>query len=523
MQSLVLALALAAAPSKVSPPVPPTFAATLAARDLKANVPYKDWIYTRYLFTWDQDEDWRRIWQLHMNLLSRDQEVQRVVVITPYLWRINIKDLRWNPQTWENGAGVDYVFHDSTRRPTNTPKPPHPTISRFSKKAKFRKDKIPHAGWLQADDILFLSVATKSQAPILVAEIVFNRSARQRDILNKDDHGVGYFDFLQLKSRKDYLKLVDVDVQNPDEESPFGREFRAALDKSGISEQNRQIVRFQGRGGGVWVTLDTQTQRGRGVALNNLRRGEFRHTAEEWYGPKADGLPVVYTCDDKGVQANVVPGDTHEIHDGSSLNEGKGKTVHSILSCNNCHRGQVLKDFKDDVRTRNSPGTWLGIGSVKKKIDREFRQLYLSDIYLQLVKDRLEYQYAVRRATILNPDNAGDKGLDPDKAFQIYSRRWFKYARDDVTVGKAARELGVTREIFIDALRNYARPKDDVYRLANVPLAGYIAKDPFPLSRLTWEDSYALAQDALVAYGLDLLKRDTVVPLDPRLLRKGRK
>jgi hypothetical protein len=516
MNTLILALALApsAAPPRSPPPVPPTIVVSLALRDIKLSVDPKDRYYTRYFFTWDHTEEWQRVSQLLMNLLSRDSEVQRVRRITPFLWRIDLRDLHWLIETWEKGAAVDYVFHDRLRRPVGTPTPPE--VGSFSKRTKGKGSnlrKTPHAGWLQADQILQLSVLTRSQAPILVAEIFFNRASRQRDILNKDNSGVGYYDFLRLENRRDYLKLVDVDVQDPKELSPFGREFRAALDKSGVSTQNRQIVRFQGRGGGVWVTLDTKTQANRGVARNNLRPGEFRHQAEEWYGPLPNGLWVVFTSNNLGVRANVVPGDDFGLHDDSPLNESRSKVIHPVLSCNNCHAGQVLKDFRDDVRKKNEVGTWLGFGSVKKKVDREFRRLYFSDLYFQLVKDRLEYQRAIRLHTILDPSDPNDKGLEPQKAMQLFSRKFYYYSEDGVTLARAARELGVTRDVFLDALRFYARPVDDgegkeAYRLTNSPLSDFLEKVPRSLTRLTWEDTYPLAQDVLAAYGLELLKRD---------------
>jgi hypothetical protein len=510
---LILATAMGAPPPYVPDAVPHAVAVTVAASDI-AKVHLEDQPFQRYLFNEDQNELWSRVWQLHMNLLSRESETARVTVMRPYLWRIDLRDMRWDPGVYENALNQDVYFHrkvvlekDTTITlyyPGGDAGKEHGEGKRFKRQEYTESHKkgdvvVVHQPHLPLLELDALRKATYSEVPILRSDWLFAFSARQRSILNEDNHGLGYYDFLQLPDRAAYIKLIDLDVKDPKEQSPFGREFRSALEKSGVSQQNRQIVRFPARGGGAWVTLDVATQRDRGIALDNLRPGEFDHKAEEWYGPLPNGGPVVFTSNEKGVRANVVPGDLFGIHDTSASNEARSAVIHPIVSCNGCHAGKVLRDFKDDVRKANRPGTWLAFGTAGKKsvssreLALEFKRLYFSDVYKVLADDQVKFQEAIQRHTRLDEADPTDKGLTAEVAMRAYARAFHAYATDDVDVDRAARELGVKTSVWLAALRWYAAPgpgsedekPSEVKRLASVPLSRYLMKEPLPLSRLT--------------------------------------
>jgi hypothetical protein len=395
------------------------------------------------------------------------------------------------------------------------------------------------ANWIDPGDALFLRKETSSESPILWARWLFVQQARQRNLFNRDDSGLGYYDWLGIRKRADYLKLIDIDVKSPDEVQFFGTEFRAARDRSGVSEQNRIVVRFRGRAeAGVWVTLDTKDQRRRGVALRNLGPGDFEHDTEEWIGPGNNHLPKYLLSDNRGVLQNVAPGDDHGLHDTSAANEARSRALHPNLSCLGCHKGDIIIPFRDDVRAQYYAGGFLAAGVAAtysppvnpyarfakrkkaapykpylKRPDRvqaflEFRRLYLSDVYYWMSHDIGLYRRAVGLATRLD---AGDTGLAPDAATAAYARAFHHYATDPVTPARAARELGVPAHVWIAALRHYARPRlksgVEVNLLADTALARHLQKEPLALTRLTWEDSYALAQDILHEYAATLAPR----------------
>ncbi len=514
----LLLLPGAGPPKRGPPPVHAAIVYTIAAADI-VHVAYDDRPYTRYLYSPDQTSQWRRVFQLHYNLLSRDSEIQRIHAVKPWLWRIDLRDVQWDPGTWEAAALIDPYFHQFTKLEKDTTfqlywpggrdhKAKGKYFSRKSYKSFRRKGTLInlHAPWLPADAVQTLRKETYSEAPVLWAPWLFRYSARQRDLLGDDNHGLGYYDFLRLKDLKDYLKFVDADVKSASQISPFGREFRAALKESRVSPQNRQIIRFQGRGSGLWATLDTAKEKDDGIAIDNLEPGQFskREQAQEWYGAGPNGLPYFFTNDQAGVRANVVPGDKFGLHDSSLRNESNSKTLHPGISCINCHEGNILKPFKDDVRRQFRPGTWLASVSKSKKDDLLFKRLYASDIYWYLSRDSADFQRSVRLATVLDPRNPLDKGLTSDAVTKAYSRYFYRYSNDRVTLRVAAYESGVTRETFVEAMRFAARPGSGFHTAQFNSLAGFLARDPELqwVSRLTWEARYSYVQSAVIAYGL---------------------
>ena len=508
---------LGGAAPEAAPPSPGD-AVAVAAVDIDT-VPLEDRTYTRYLWVVDPEETFQRVFQLHVNLLSREAEMIRfiktrnpndlgITVIKPWLWRIDTRDPRWEPGVWENIRDNDYLFHrrvklvkDVTFKtfwPGGTDKKDGKFYKKQSWNDSHKKGTFVSIGapWLPTAQLNKLREATYSESPIAGAEWLFVQSARQRNLLRRDDSGLGYYDFLQLKNRDDYFKLIGFRVKDSD---VFGREMYAAIDKSGVSPQNRLAFRGLALGGAVWGTLDTDQQKERGIAIDNLRPGEFKHNTEEWYGCLPNRLPGTFLSDDKGVAQNVAPGDTHGLHDSSPLNESVDKSLHTNLACMRCHAGQVLKSFRDDVRKQFQKGQFLVLAATKREVNLEFKRLYLSDIYKALDADRKAFQAAFTEATTLDPEDPKDKGWTAARAAKEYARAFHRYADDEVTLEVAARELGVRRSVFLAALRHWAQPLG-LPTLARNSLARFLRKDPLGLSRLTWEDRYAEAQDIVAAY-----------------------
>lgn len=511
-------LTTAAAPAPEPPLSSPADAVVLAWKDAQT-LPADDAPFIRYLWVATPGAKATAVWRLHQNLLSRYSEMTEPVEITPWLWRIDLREPQWEPATWEKSATAEneVYFHQTVTlaedavfakvRPIGLRT--KGTFSKGRKPGRFLQSKKAGAkvqlaaAWLPGETVVKLRELLYTESPVLNAEWLFVQSARQRNLLNDDNHGLGYYDFLRLKDRRDYFELIDPKSNFVRASELFGREFLAALDKSAISPQNRQFFRYQSRGGGTWSTLDTDKQKGRGVALKNLRRpdsgakdqtGRFKHNTEEWYGPMSNGLPAVFLSDDKGVRQNVAPGDTHGLHDRSSLNESNSQTLHIGLSCWQCHYPNVLKPFTDDVRKQYALGQLTFLGAKDKKQGLEFRQLLMSDIYTAFADDQALYVRAFAKATVTRDH---PKGLDVKTAVKWYSRWFHAYATDDVTLASSARWLGVTEALWLRALRNYARPLPNAAILSDEALGRFLLKEPLGMTRLTFEDSYSLAQVVL--------------------------
>jgi hypothetical protein len=469
---------------------------------------------TRYLWVAAPSKRFRVAEKLRINLMSRYSEIVDFVEVEPWLWRLRLDEPRWDPGTWERALDTDVFFHFTTLLakdvtflkvwPGGRGKDGQEyRRQRYTETVRAGRETIVAAPWLPAKEIALLRELLWSEAPVLMAEWLFANSSRQRNLLNDDNSGIGYYDWLGLKDRNDYFQLIDPRADFLRASEIFGREFLAALDKSGISPQNRQILRKQARGGGGWVTLDTNVQRGRGVAVKNLRlpdltgmkkAGRFLHNTEEWITPLPNALPVYFLSDDKGVRQNVAPGDTHGLHDGSTLNESNSKTLHILISCLQCHHPNVLKTFTDDVRRKYKAGGWTFPASTDPKIDLEFRRILLSDVYTQLADDEALFVRAFAKATTTRDYPLG---LEVKEAVRTYARQWHSYGTDEVTLEQAARELGVRPAYWLRALRNYARPVAGGQILADSALDEYLQREPGGLSRLTWEDSYSFAQEIL--------------------------
>lgn len=486
-----------------APPIVPSPAiAVIAARDDARKFSYLDRIFIRYL--WVPEEGRNRAFlraasKLNYNLLSRDSEIQDVVEVTPWLWRIDVRDVRWRPSIWEEASRVDVFFHErfkaikSFRKEYYWPggydrKGKFWSVGKYQENVKVGDVVDYSARWLPTKEIVELRKLLYTEVPILHAGWFLAQSSRQVSLRNKQT-GIGYYDFLELKKRNDYFRLLGF---NERVSKNIYREMRAALELSGISPQNRQIVRFQGASGGVWVTLDTSNQSGRGVAIQNLRDGEFKHEAEEWYGFLPNDLPATFLSDDKGVRQDFAPGDKLGLHDDSVLNESRDKRIHINLGCIRCHAGNILQPIDDYIRKTHRNA--LGLGAKKREDVLAARRQYFSDITKRLNRDVIKYAEKFTEATI-TPDFP--KGLTPQRAVEIYARAYHAYADDKIYPEDAARELGVTKNRLMDILEwHHKNPKK-----VDLRLSPFLVKPkPLPISRLTWEDVYDQAQLLVAGY-----------------------
>lgn len=492
MQSLVLALALSAGIEAGSP----ARAVVTAHADL-GRLSAEEAPYIRYF--WVSTAEVKRdqflvAFKFHLNLLSDQGKVATPVMVAPDLIRIDIRDYGWDKrvEVYERLAELDPIFHVQMKAleamdvkifwPGGYDGDKFYARKRWNLKLKAGQKTAIDAPWLPINRMYDLRSTLFTQAPILMAEWFFVQTCRQISIRNKDEK-VGYYNWLGLKDRDSFFKLTGAD---PKLASKLFREWRAVVDKSGISQQNRQVVAMGSIAGEVWGTLDTFTEQGRGIAKRNLRPGEFAHNAEEWYGSLPNGLFVTFLSDNNGKAQASAPDQIGP--DDSALRIGRDARVHANLSCIRCHGPDQdwLKPVDDWARRTFRQGGVLRLQDPDKKVILELDSLYLRDLNRILNRTRSGYVLATHEVTAskLHPN-----GLSPSAVAKLYGEVWNRYVDTRVSLETAAREIGTTPSILQKSIERYSKTRGG----GDLLLDAFIDKPTQRLSRLEWEEAYPLA------------------------------
>jgi hypothetical protein len=482
-----------------------------AARDV-LTLPESERCCYRYLSFYNMEPAVRRPFadyalRYHLNLLSQESEFAFGVWATPTVLRIDLRDFEYDREVWDASASIDVFFHSKLlvaerrrRRTAVSSSGHHFTLVRgewertYTGKLDGERLVAEHdetarvpalAPWLPpiAASVLvrWASLPGKfhCRSPILRADWFLVYSSRQANIHNDERSGFGYYDFLGVKSRDDWFRVVRLDE---DLAVRARKEIRSVVDVSGVSAQNRQIVRLASINGGVWGTLDVFDESDRGVAKRSLRRGQFRHDAERWFGCLANGLPATLAASAAGkLQASapdkIGPND-------SPRHRGRDPRIHVNFGCMECHDPKVLQPIKDWVRS-----TYVGefkLGSPDKEVDKELKRQYFSDLQDALVTDNEAYRKAVWKCVRLSPHDISTR----------YGDAFYRYTLDRVGVERGAEELGVAPASFLASLRAANRA---VGKLDPV-LLGFLKVPDYKVSRLEWEDVYSVAASTAAGF-----------------------
>lgn len=499
----VVPLAVQAQPAGSAIATSPASATALAAADA-LRLLEQDRPFFRYLWDPERSEDFRTVLSLHLNLLSDQPFLIPPYLVTPGLYRIDLRDYGHDRrfEVFERFAGLDPYFHVKVKASSER------VITSYWPGGKWDVDgKVYEAGkhpfrvsagvvvdlaapWTSAPvevapnrfeaaiDVLRRELRT--EVPILYAQWYFVQTARQISIRNRIE-GVGYYEWLGIKDRDSFFQLAGVDRQRADK---LFANHRAVVLKSGISNQNRQIVRLGAISGSAWGTLDAFHQEGRGIARRNLRDGEFDHNAERWYGVLPNGLFVTGLFSVKGETQASAPDQVGP--DDSPLNTSRDMRVHANLSCLRCHaQNDWLRSIDDWARLAFRVRGPLRLQEPDRKIFGEVAGQYLRDIDGHLSRDRAGYQTAVATATT----RPGRAGLQAAKIASLYARAWDDYVQKGVTPAGAALELGVSEATWLAALERYSRASGKL----DLVLSDHLDNPPRPIPRLDWEASYPFA------------------------------
>lgn len=412
-----------------------------------------------------------KVLTFHCNQLSRNPDLIPPTVVSPNLVRVNLLDYSWDSAVWEKLAAIDPYYHvqvetEEVERWGIKQSDGTWTQTETRKTGKKTRQGMP-ASWLPPAQIAELSTTCGSAVPIARADWWFVQTARQLSLTNKET-GAGYYDFLGVKNRKDFEKLIRLNVKDS---VAIGRDMRAAVEHSGVATQGRQIVRYQALSGGAWVTLDVDDATGEGNPLRNLKVGTFKHKAEEHIASLPNGLAAWFLCqgDEKGERQSTAPDFIGA--DDSAFRVGRDARIHPCLSCVRCHVEASLRPIDDWARRRakniNSPdyGELLTL-----------RRQYFSNLNRQLDKDRAVYREALRETN----------GWTPQENAMQFAAFYDAYV-EMVTTETAAREMGVT----VDALRRTFASSSDP------SLAGLAAEPSEPMTRVHAEELWPVMMGAI--------------------------
>lgn len=448
----------------------PQAAVAAALADVR-RLPAEKAQYTRYLTLYavpERDQEmWAKATAYHVNELSREADLLAPRRAAPLLLAIDIRDYGGTfTRVYEKLADVEPYFHATVEVTHTEYWPGGDEDGRYWPPGNYRvkKKKRAAAPWLPTAAVAELIQRTQSQVPIVRADWFFFWTSIQAN-----RKGTGYYDFLGLKSRDDYERLIGLDVKAAQK---VRREVAAIIRRSGVAQNNRQVFRFGAIDAGAWQTRDVfdASVKGRN-AIRNLD-DDFIHDAEEWYGFLPNRLFAFYLSNANGDAQDTAP-DKIGPDTTASGNDGR---IHVCLSCVRCHV-EGIRPLGDYARRLYRGSVQLQSPDYDKL--KRLRQLYLGPLEQLVRRDREDYAEALASLT----------GWKPAELSAAYKKAWRWYADTDVDSVQAARELGVTPECLLGALKasNAATGQIDPV------LAAYLKEPPETILRDQWEEVFSLA------------------------------
>ena len=404
--------------------------AVAAAKADAERLPYELRTQTRYLSLHEIPPEQRvevsRTVDFWVNSLSRNSELIRCRRIGTIALAVAVSDYGWDATVFGALADTDPWFHLQVLRVY----PAGYYGGRY-----YRASTVQETALRGFPGHAELAALVESRCPIVDAAWFVAVTSRQLGLNNKDN-GTGYYSWLGVTKRKDFERLVRLDA---DASRDIGREIRAAVEASGVAQNNRQVVRLQALTGGAWVTLDVEDPTGFGNAVRFLDRRDFKHAAEEHFAPLPNGLFAFLLCDVKGNLQATAP----DFIGADTTSHSRDGRIHAGKSCISCHAGGLLPVDDWVRRTLRSP---LGLQEPDYAKFLELRRQYFSDLSRQLKRDNELYAEAVRA---LNGRTPGDNA-------KLFIELYDFYVNRPRTAADVALALGVTEAKLVQALTDYA-------------------------------------------------------------------
>lgn len=394
-------------------------------------------------------------WGNHLNV---NPDIFHVREVQPDLWAVRIDDPGWRAKTWDAQEVEPYFYRTQW--------------DYFAGDASYAK------GWygtpkpsrrVNASLMCALQKKTRSRAPIVRADFWLFYSSRQLNLRNKDNHGFGYLDWLQLKKRDDVDRLA---VLREKDAIRLGQELRAALEqgRSGIVQLDRVIEEFQCYGeGDYWRTLDTFDNGDGNVAPAKLEPGTFKHQAEEIVFLLPGRHLGMWLGNNKGVKQNTAPdqlGGNRAAF--PRFHQGNDTRIHVGL-CIHCHTDGGLKDIDDWARRTLKTPKQLEEEDYQKFL--RLRRQYFNPLQSRAAKFRAKYEEALQQSC----------GMTSGEFAAAHAWLYYRYLYLPREPGVLAVELGTSEAQLLRSLRaafnlRTGMKPDERRRLA--PLLALIPEDP---------------------------------------------
>lgn len=411
----------------------------------------------------DQRDDALKVLTYWANSLSKKADFGVFRRVSPEVYAVNIDAFGWNAKVWDKLADEDPYYHVRLKVEAGSegqfwyPADGKTKAGYYPAKAENAGTITALAPWLEPRTAAELIALAQSPAPILRADWWFSRVAIQAD------RQVGYYDFLEVKDRAAFEKLVFLDLK---ESQRAERERAGVVARSGVANFPRQIFRYQSITGGYWVTKDAlDNNRDERNALRQTFE-RYKHQAEEHYGVLPNGLFAYFLSDDKGVRQDTAP----DKIGADRTAPGNDPRIHVGLSCVRCHVEGIrpINDWSRRIFSVKSPYVSADPAEAEK-----YQRIYLGEL-AEHVNDDTDY-YAKRLKKLT--------GTKPDEMAKLVGKFWQTYVEADLLPADSAAEVGIPEKEYLDKLRAYFRdqaPADPV-------LASHIADPPVPIRRDDWE------------------------------------
>lgn len=448
----VCALLLAGVPPAQQQPSSPNSEMLVALADAQRLQP-EIAEYTRYLTTFAVPEQHRQTFEkvltFHLWSISLRANPPQLRRVSPTVLAMDLRDFGIDKFVYGRLQWRDPYFHVPLTKDGKT-------LDQSSSYFGF---------WLEPKAITELAKLTKSSVPILRADWFFVETSIQ-DGRGKPGEGTGYYDFIKVRSRKDFEKLVGFDEKIAERREA---EWIAVVKDSGVAYHSRQVVRYGSIDGGYWVTRDVLDEgKADRNAIERLDK-DFKHQAEEHYGIGPSGLPVYFLSDADGVIQDAAP-DKIGV---DTTRPGKRKRIEICMSCVRCHV-EILRPFDN----------WIAENIVipnqallaKERADL-LRTKYFRDLSGKLLRDNQSYSDRLKECN----------GLTPAANAKAYAVAWDRYAEDQLTIEDCARECGSTVQTLRIVLESQA--EQQLLRPALVELVGK-RKKVGTIKREHWEELY---------------------------------
>ncbi len=236
-----------------------------------------------------------------------------------------------------------------------------------------------------------------------------------------------YHDILDLPEADSELERdLGIDVTRNLQSAPGVRVWRAGLNNSGVSKNNRVVERHQSQHGAYWKSYDFAGN----VGVQNIfdHPLTFRHDGGEIVFNLPNGLQAYYISDASGSRIDAAP--TNIV---SNPDERDG-IVRNGISCIGCHT-EGMKTFEDGVREviAKAPDSPVKVQALRLYVEKAKMDELLNE-------DTQTY----RRA--LEATGGVFGGIEP-----VY--RFYKAFEGPVDAAHAAAVVGLETEVFIAKIR----------------------------------------------------------------------